>query len=154
MSSTTAPTTSQTVPPSSTSASTTSSPPDPAQTQEARTAFLASLSSTGTSALQPLEQRARDIHTNSAPISAQEASVQNQTSSLAKENQSYEKMLGDAGGQLKEIGDVQNWAEMLERDLLVLEETMGIVEEEEDQRRENVGADSGGKKGKRGGSWS
>jgi len=33
------------------------------------------------------------------------------------------------GRQLKEVGDVQNWAEMLERDFLVVEETLRRVRE-------------------------
>ena len=40
-------------------------------------------------------------------------------------------MANDAAGKLKELGDIQNWAEVLERDLLVLEETMRIGEGEE-----------------------
>ena len=59
-------------------------------------------------------------------------------------------MLGEAGEKLKEVGDVQNWAEMLERDMLVLEETMEIAEEEEGQRREDV---NGGGGRKRSGGW-
>ena len=107
---------------------TTPSTSDPSRTSEARAAFLASLSSTGTSALQPLESRARDIHSNSAALTSQTNSLHEQTSALGQENKKYEKMLGEAGEKLKEVGDVQNWAEMLERDMLVLEETMEIAE--------------------------
>lgn len=48
---------------------------------------------------------------------------------------------------------MQNWAEMLERDLGMLEEMMGTVEGEEGMRREDV--NGGGGKGKRGsgGGW-
>lgn len=35
---------------------------------------------------------------------------------------------------LKEVGDVQNWAECIERDLLVLEETLREVEEGDEER--------------------
>jgi len=57
---------------------------------------------------------------------------------------------------LKEIGDVGNWAEMLDRDLAVLEETMRIVDEEgggrdilddeeyEDENAEDDGEGQGG----------
>ena len=40
-------------------------------------------------------------------------------------------MANDAADKLKELGDIQNWAEVLERDLLVLEETMRMGEGEE-----------------------
>lgn len=84
-------------------------------------------------------------------------SVQSTTESLEKESQKYEKMLGDAGKGLKEIGDVQNWAETLERDMLVLEEMMETVEGEEEMRRENVNVDGEAGKGRRksgaGGGW-
>lgn len=32
---------------------------------------------------------------------------------------------------IQEIGDIQNWAEMIEHELLVMEETMNIVYDEE-----------------------
>ena len=34
-----------------------------------------------------------------------------------------------ARGKLKELGDIQNWAEVLERDLLVVEEAVRMGEE-------------------------
>lgn len=40
---------------------------------------------------------------------------------------------------LKEVGDVQNWAEMIERDLLVLEETVKLAEERKEEEREGEG---------------
>jgi len=32
---------------------------------------------------------------------------------------------------IQEIGDIQNWAEMIEHELLVIEETLNIVHDEE-----------------------
>ena len=125
--------------------------PTPQQTAEARAAFLASLNSTGSTVSAALQTRAQDIHNNAAVISAQEKQVKTATEALAKESQKYEKVTEDGAKKLKELGDVQNWAEMLERDLLVLEETMDIADEEKDQRRDGIGADSNGKKG--GNSW-
>lgn len=51
------------------------------------------------------------------------------------------KVLNEGSRKVKELGDVQNWAERLERDFLVVEETMRLV---------NAGDSDGGG----GGSWS
>ena len=55
-------------------------------------------------------------------------------------------MANDAAGKLKELGDIQNWAEVLERDLLVLEETMRMGEGEESgwETEEEVCEENGG----------
>ena len=133
-------------------ASVPASSPTPQQTAEARAAFLASLNSTGSSVSAALQTRVQDIHNNAAAILDQEKQLRAETDALGKESKKYEKATEDAAKKLKELGDVQNWAEMLEKDLLVLEETMSIAEEEEDQRRDGIGADSAGRK-KRGNSW-
>jgi len=39
--------------------------------------------------------------------------------------------LNQSVDQLKEIGDLQNWAEVVFRDISVIEETLRMVEEEE-----------------------
>ncbi|RYC60149.1 hypothetical protein CHU98_g6063, partial [Xylaria longipes] len=49
------------------------------------------------------------------------------TEALRKENDKLAKVAKDAGRKIKELGNVQNWAEVLERDFLVLEETMRLV---------------------------
>jgi hypothetical protein len=41
---------------------------------------------------------------------------------------------------MRDFGDVQNWAEMLERDFMVLEETMRLVEGGEEVERESGGS--------------
>ena len=48
------------------------------------------------------------------------------------EAKKHQKAADDAAEKLKELGDIQNWAEVLERDLLVLEETMKMGEAGED----------------------
>jgi len=100
------------------------------QTADARTAFLDALKTIGSSTTTSLETRVADIHTSSDAISAQEASLSKQTDLLAKQTEEFQKLADESRGKLKEIGDVQNWAEIIERDLLVLEETMRIVDEE------------------------
>ncbi|MCJ1317671.1 hypothetical protein MMC15_002996 [Xylographa vitiligo] len=115
------------------------------RTAEARAAFLASLQSVGSQGDAELQARAQDIHTSAAALARQDADVAKQTDGLAQQTAQYQQMADESRGKLKEIGDVQNWAEMIERDLLVLEETMRIVDEDAAQ-----GAGGSGKvKGRR-----
>jgi len=95
---------------------------------EARAAVLASLQSAGSSYDVHFQRRARDIHENSAAIAQQEAGVQAQTKALSAASFKFDKEVAKATKSLKDIGDVQNWAEMLERDMLVLEETLRLAE--------------------------
>ncbi|KAJ4983786.1 hypothetical protein SVAN01_10706 [Stagonosporopsis vannaccii] len=111
------------------------------QQREARAAVLASLSSIGTSVDADLRTRTADLHANSAAIARQEKELAKQTAALRKESDKWQKLGDTSTKKLNEIGDVQNWAEMLERDLLVLEETARLVDEERaggegEQRRE------------------
>ena len=107
-------------------------PADPQRTAEARAAFTAHLTSIGNTHISSLEGRVSDIHNNSSAILKQEADVVKQTQKLAVENKKHQKVADDAAEKLKELGDIQNWAEVLERDLLVLEETMKMGEAGED----------------------
>lgn len=134
-------------PSSPTTTPTPNSPPPTQQTSEARHAFLTALSSTAQSSLTPLQSRASAIHAASKHIDAQQQTLEKTTEKVAKEQKQHEKVAEDAGAKLKELGDVQNWAEMLERDLLVLEDMMGTVEGEEEMRRECVNGDAAGKRG-------
>jgi len=112
----------------------TEAPTTPSQrTAEARAAFLASLNSVGSHGDAELQARAKDIHTSAAALARQEDDVAKQTDGLAQQTAQYQQIADESRGKLKEIGDVQNWAEMIERDLLVLEETMRIVDDEATQ---------------------
>ncbi|KAL8703804.1 MAG: hypothetical protein Q9201_003019 [Fulgogasparrea decipioides] len=109
---------------------TTSASPTPQQTAEARAAFTASLLSTGTSTVQSdLQNRATDLHANAAAIDKQEQELLKQTKNLGKESNKWQRVVDDGVRGVKETGDVQNWAEVLERDLCVLEDVMGMVED-------------------------
>ena len=123
-------------PPTSTTTST-------QRTTEARTAFLATLTSVGSHHDSALQSRSRDIHGNASAVAAQEAELAKQTALLAKESQQYQQLADESRGKLKEIGDVQNWAELLERDLLVLEETVRVVEEGEAGKKGGEGEGGG-----------
>ena len=99
------------------------------RTAEAKTAFTASLLSVGANHDVELRSRAKTLHENSNILAKQEADVARTTGELGKQNEQLEKVTDKARDGLKEIGDVQNWAEVIERDLLVLEETVRMVEE-------------------------
>jgi Skp family chaperone for outer membrane proteins len=98
------------------------------RTAEARDAVTATLSSVGSSYDAELQRRAADLHANSKAIEKQENELKKQTAALAKQTAQWEKLVDTSTKKLKEIGDVQNWAEVMERDLLVIEETLRLVE--------------------------
>jgi hypothetical protein len=95
---------------------------------EARAAVTASLNSVGASADAEMRYRAKDLHSNATAISKQEKELSKQTAMLAKESAKWQKLADTSTKKLNEIGDLQNWAEMIERDLLVVEETLRLVD--------------------------
>jgi hypothetical protein len=107
---------------------------DPANTtddqrqKEALAAFTATLHSVGTNLEAPLRDRAANIQSNAAVLERQEAELAENTQRLARQNQQWVGFADETRDGLKEIGDVQNWAEMIERDLLALEDMMDVVE--------------------------
>ncbi|KAF2105537.1 hypothetical protein BDV96DRAFT_509239 [Lophiotrema nucula] len=109
------------------------------RTAEARAAVTASLLSIGSSADAELRTRAADLNTNSQSIEKQEALLAKQSKALAKEEAKWQKLVDSGTKKLNEIGDIQNWAEMIERDLLVLEETVRLAE---NKGREEVEVES------------
>jgi len=95
---------------------------------EARAAVQASLESAGSAYDVKYQRRATDLHSNARAISKQEDQLKKNTAALAKESDKWQKDLDKATKGLNEFGDLQNWAEMMERDFLVLEETLRLVE--------------------------
>lgn len=93
---------------------------------EARAALVASMSNMLDSELQ---SRASLLHSNATALTKQEKDVMRGTEALRRENDKLEKLARDTERKIKELGNVQNWAEVLERDFLVLEETMRLVKE-------------------------
>lgn len=108
------------------------------RTAEARTAFTASLSSIGSNLDADLRSRAANLHSNSAALSKQEADLAKETAALSKQTAQWRRMADNSREKLKEIGDVQNWAEMIERDLLVIEQTLRMVEDGDASQREDA----------------
>lgn len=98
------------------------------QQKEALAAFTATLHSVGANLEAPLRDRAANIQTNAAALERQEAELAENTQRLARQNQQWVGLADETREGLKEIGDVQNWAEMIERDLLALEDMMDDVE--------------------------
>ncbi|CAG7945288.1 unnamed protein product [Penicillium nalgiovense] len=101
---------------------------DDQQQKEALAAFTATLHSVGTNLEAPLRDRAANIQSNAAVLERQEAELAGNTQRLARQNQQWVGFADETRDGLKEIGDVQNWAEMIERDLLALEDMMDVVE--------------------------
>lgn len=95
---------------------------------EARAAVIASLESAGSNHDSHFQQRAADIHSNAIAIANQEDEIKRNTNALEKEHLKWKKEADRATAGLKAVGHVQNWAELMERDFMVLEETMRLVE--------------------------
>ncbi|EWZ51733.1 hypothetical protein FOCG_14094 [Fusarium oxysporum f. sp. radicis-lycopersici 26381] len=91
---------------------------------EARRAVVATLENMMDSELQ---WRASTLHSNAAALSKQAQDVQRATEGLRRENVKLAREADAAARRLKELGNVQNWAEVLERDFLVLEETVRLA---------------------------
>lgn len=87
-----------------------------------------------------MQSRATDLHSNAAALDKQQAQLEQSSKALAKESVKLEREVDKAVKDLKGFGDVQNWAEMLERDFCVLEETMRLVEGEAEVERESGGS--------------
>ncbi|KAI7199298.1 hypothetical protein KC343_g14694, partial [Hortaea werneckii] len=91
---------------------------------EARAAILATLSAAGSHYSTLTQHKAQDLHANSRAIAVQEAALAQSTRNLEKEGKKWAREAEKATKGLNRFGDLQNWAEMLERDLVVLEETL------------------------------
>jgi chromosome segregation ATPase len=98
------------------------------RTAEARAAVAASLAVVGSSVDSEMRTRAKDLHANAEAIEKQEKELAKATAALAKQSAQWQKLADTSTKKLNEIGDIQNWAEMIERDLLVLEETVRLVD--------------------------
>ncbi|KAG9241936.1 hypothetical protein BJ878DRAFT_446460, partial [Calycina marina] len=99
------------------------------QIAEARTALEASMTNIGSSLSANLSSRAQNLHANNAQLDKQMRDVSSATTALQKSNDKLGKMAGEGEKKMKELGNVQNWAEMLERDFLVLEATLRLARE-------------------------
>jgi len=85
------------------------------------------MSNIGSSLDHTLKSRAQTLHANDAALEAQQKQLSKETEKMRKETDKLKKVADDGAMKVKELGNVQNWAEMLERDFLVLSETMRLV---------------------------
>jgi hypothetical protein len=83
----------------------------------------------GSSLDRNLKDRAQNLHDNSKQLEKQQKDVLKATEGLKRENDKLARELRDGSRRVKELGNVQNWAEMLERDFLLLGETLRLVRE-------------------------
>lgn len=77
--------------------------------------------------------RAQALHDNDNAIKKQEEKLKKTTQDLAKQSKELEKLADMGRKGLNEVGDLQNWAELIERDLLITEETLRLAEEEDEK---------------------
>ncbi|KAF8252422.1 hypothetical protein K440DRAFT_645953 [Wilcoxina mikolae CBS 423.85] len=99
---------------------------------DARHTLTRELHNLGSTVDVDLRDRISTIHSNAATLDNQSKQLRNKTNQLAKTTKQWGGMADSARGKLKEVGDIQNWAEMIEHDLLLIEETLRIVHEEDD----------------------
>jgi len=90
-----------------------------------------------------LQWRASALHSNAAALNKQAQDVQRATDGLRRENVKLAREADVAARRLKELGNVQNWAEVLERDFLVLEETVRLANDDRSCSCSDCGSYSG-----------
>ena len=105
------------------------------RTVEAKAAFTAALNSVGSSLDADLQSRARNIHANSKALSNQDQGVDKEIKKLSKQSDQMQKVIDKTKSDLKEFDSLQNFetdlGADLERDLMLIEETLRIVEEDD-----------------------
>lgn len=90
-----------------------------------------------------LGARGAQLHANRAAIARQEREVARATAQLRRENDRLGRLAEAHARRVKEVGDVQNWAEMLEREFVILEETLRLVGEGEGEGEGSGSGESG-----------
>lgn len=82
------------------------------------------------------------MHANSKQLDKQQKDVIKATADLHKESAKLQKLADEGSKKIKELGNVQNWAEMLERDFLVLGETLRLANLPSDEEWETSDGES------------
>lgn len=76
----------------------------------------------------PLVEKITEIHANQKLIRAQVDRLEADVQLLRKLNKKCGTFTTSTRNKLKEYGDVQNWAELVDQDLRVIEETIRIIQ--------------------------
>lgn len=84
--------------------------------------------------------RATALHRGERVIKKQQADVLRATASLQQANRQLEAVVEDVSWKLREVGDLQNWTELLEQRFLVVEETLRLAAEGESDDDDNKGS--------------
>lgn len=90
-----------------------------------------------------LQTRANILHANAAALDKQEEDVLRATDGLRREREKLAREADAATIKVKELGNVQNWAEVLERGFLVLEETVRLANRQDGDGGDEFSSDSG-----------
>jgi hypothetical protein len=107
----------------------------------------------GSSLDHTLQSRAQNLHGNAAQLERQHARLEQETAGLRRETEKLRKVADEGARRVKELGNVQNWAEVLERDFLVLGELVRLVRKG-DRERGWDGGEEGWETSSGSGSWS
>lgn len=116
---------------------------------EARAAIVASI---GNMLDTELQGRAEMLHANASALDKQERGVRAATDGLRREREKLAREADTAARKLKEVGNVQNWAEVLERGFLVLEETVRLATRDDDDGADGYSRSWSGSGSRSGGS--
>jgi hypothetical protein len=81
--------------------------------------------SAATAVARDTNQRAHELHQGSKRVEGELKELNHQTEQMHKRLQEWAGMLGKFNGALKELGDVSNWATMIDRDV---EDTVRILD--------------------------
>jgi hypothetical protein len=74
----------------------------------------------------PLMDRMTQVHENDKLISRQRTRIKSQVKGLQRNVKSWDSLANTALSRVKHTGDVQNWAEMIDSDMRVLERTVSL----------------------------
>lgn len=75
----------------------------------------------------PLVEKMTEIHRNRKLLAQQVAKLDSNILQLNRQTKKWDHVTTTTRNKVKEHGDVQNWAEMIDQDLRVLEETSRLL---------------------------
>lgn len=87
----------------------------------------------------PMNERTEAIIAASKSLESQRQGLLKDTERLSRQTDALEKAMNENVDQLKEMGDLQNWAEVVFRDISIIEETLKAVEEQENHQTQQNG---------------